>query len=57
MRGLGALVDKSAKDEDDEAPDYEAGKTAAAQAAIDAFKSGDAEALASALSDFVNLCM
>lgn len=55
-KGLGVLVDKPAKAED-EAPDYEAGKAAAAQAVIDAVSGGDAAAVSSALTDFVNLCM
>lgn len=56
--GLGGLL-SSSKDEaegPEEGDDYAEGKTAAAQAAMDAFKAGDVAALESALTDFVALC-
>lgn len=58
-KGLAAVLDKGdapESEDGDESGDYEAGKTAAAEAAMAAFKSGDAEALAAALSDFVSMC-
>lgn len=54
--GLGGLLSKETEPAED-GDDYSEGKTAAAQAAMDAFKSGDVAALESALSDFVSLCM
>lgn len=55
--GLGAMLGASKASEDEAAPSYDDGKKAAAQAAMDAFNSGDVDALESALTDFVNLCM
>lgn len=56
--GLGGMLGASKEAESDEdGDDYAEGKTAAAQAAMDAFKSGDVAALESALTDFVSLCM
>lgn len=58
--GLGALLGGSTSTEADEgAPeeDYEAAKTTAASAVMSALKSNDREAFASALGDFVQLCM
>jgi hypothetical protein len=53
---LASVVGKAAPAKEEPADDYEGGKQAAAEAALAAFKSGDATALASALSDFVSLC-
>jgi hypothetical protein len=45
--------DDEAEGEEDE---YADGKSAAASAVMDAVSSGDASALATALSDFVSMC-
>lgn len=54
--GLAGLLSSEEAEGPEEGDDYAEGKTAAAQAAMDAFKSGDVSALESALTDFVALC-
>lgn len=55
---LASVLGSKSKPADDEEPkpDYEGGKNAAAESVIAAVKGGDAGALATALSDFFELC-
>lgn len=53
---LGKLTSKSAEDEAPEGDDYDAGLSTAAGEIVAAVKAGDADALASALKSFVEMC-